>query len=70
MPSTVIELFHYDHRTSTLKIVFRSGNIYAYKEVPEPVYQELKAAGSKGRFFNHHIKNIYPFEHLQKYPKP
>lgn len=70
MPSTVIELFNYNHLTATLKIVFRSGNIYAYKDVPESVYQDLKIAGSKGRYFNHHIKNIYKFEHLQKGPPP
>ena len=65
MPSTVIDLFNYDHRTATLTIVFRSGNVYAYKDVPEHIYLEFKEASSKGRYFNHEIKNRFVFEQLQ-----
>lgn len=64
MPSTVIEHFSYDQASSTLKITFRSGNVYAYKKVPQKVYDELKAAGSKGGYFNRFIKYSYEFEHL------
>ncbi|HEY0177393.1 MAG TPA: KTSC domain-containing protein [Pedobacter sp.] len=45
-------------------MTFRSGNIYVYKDVPQKVYSDLKIAGSKGRYFNHYIKNRYAFEHL------
>lgn len=64
MPSTVIDLFNYDHHTATLKIIFRSGNAYAYKNVPEEVFAGLKAAPSKGQYFNSHIKHKYAFNHL------
>jgi len=65
MPSTVIDLFNYNHKTATLRIVFRSGNVYAYKDVPEEVYNEFKLAPSKGKYFNQSIKNKFTFEHLR-----
>jgi hypothetical protein len=68
MPSTVIDHFSYDEINTTLKITFRSGNIYVYKDVPQKVYSDLKIAGSKGRYFNHYIKNRYTFEHLAADP--
>jgi len=64
MPSTVIDLFNYDHRSATLRIVFRSGNVYAYKGVPEEVYNEFKKAPSKGKYFNQAIKHLFAFEQL------
>jgi hypothetical protein len=32
--------------------------------VPEPIYQALLAAQSKGRYFNHHIRDAYPTKRL------
>lgn len=61
MPSTVIKNFEYDPATSTLRVIFISGTIYDYKNVPESVYYSMKAATSKGSFLNQHIKNHYAF---------
>lgn len=63
MPSTVIEHFSYDVDTAALTITFLSGNVYVYQRVPEKIYKNLRAAGSKGRYFNHFIKNKFSFEH-------
>lgn len=68
MPSTVIEHFTYDPEQLTLKITFRSGNVYVYKQVPEYIYEELQIAGSKGQYFNNFIKNIYDYERLTVLP--
>ena len=62
MPSSVIRSFSYDKRTRVLQIIFVSGMVYHYKEVPEGVYQNLKSAGSRGSYFNRHIKDNYTFE--------
>ncbi|KAA9038572.1 KTSC domain-containing protein [Ginsengibacter hankyongi] len=62
MPSSVIKNIIYDVTSSTLRIVFVSGMIYDYKDVPESVYQSLKSSGSKGTYLNKHIKNNYHFE--------
>ena len=61
MPSTVIRWFAYDAGRQTLTITFRSGRVYRYEKVPQVIYGEMKAAFSKGEFFNTHIRDRYPF---------
>jgi len=62
MPSSVVHRMHYDPKKQVLTIVYISGNVYDYRNVPEAVYLDMKAALSKGEFLNHHIKGKYPFE--------
>ncbi|HEX8087765.1 MAG TPA: KTSC domain-containing protein [Blastocatellia bacterium] len=47
----------YDYDTQTLEIEFKGGSIYRYPNVPESIYAGLMNAGSKGGYFNSHIKN-------------
>jgi hypothetical protein len=61
MPSTVIRSFRYDADRQELNIVFQSGRSYAYAGVPERTYAALKAALSKGEFFNRRIRGKFPF---------
>jgi len=65
MPSTVVAHYVYDRETSSLKITFTSGKVYNYKNVPEQIYQAMKASFSKGIFFNRHIKDKYEFEKVE-----
>lgn len=62
MPSTVISSIEYDPEQEVLTIVFRSGKIYYYKNVPQKVYIELRSSRSKGRFLNQSIKGNYQYE--------
>ena len=62
MPSTVISQYSYDPAKQVLRVVFVSGLIYNYKNVPQEVYNEMKMSFSKGTYLNKHIKGIYPFE--------
>ncbi|WP_029277937.1 KTSC domain-containing protein [Pedobacter borealis] len=66
MPSSVIKYFSYDAATETLKIIFVTDMIYQYKKVPEKIYKMLKASGSKGRYFNRHIKDKFKFQKLEE----
>ena len=66
MPSSVIKYFSYDAATETLKIIFVTDMIYQYKEVPEKIHKMLKASGSKGRYFNRHIKDKFKFQKLEE----
>lgn len=50
--------------TGTLRVRFLTGAIYAYKDVPESVYQGLLAAPSAGQYLVSHIKNKYSFTKL------
>ncbi|QDW24613.1 KTSC domain-containing protein [Pedobacter sp. KBS0701] len=66
MPSSVIKYFSYDTATETLKIIFVTGMVYLYKNVPGKIYEMLKASGSKGRYFNSKIKDKYKFQKLEE----
>lgn len=62
MPSTVIADMAYDPDTQTLSVWFRpSGRRYDYLEVPAVEYDALRHSPSKGRYFNAHIRDSYPF---------
>ncbi|RZJ47856.1 MAG: KTSC domain-containing protein [Flavobacterium sp.] len=66
MPSSVINHFIYDVATKSLTITFVTKMVYVYKNVPLRTFNMLKASGSKGRFFNFHIKNKFKFEKLDE----
>jgi hypothetical protein len=61
MPSTVIRSYRYDPRRRALDIVFQTKRRYTYEHVPEETYKAMKAAFSKGAFFNRHIRDRFPF---------
>jgi len=64
MPSTVIRHFAHDPATRQLTVTFTTGRIYVYEDVPDAVAAGLRAAGSKGSFFNSQIRNVYPCREL------
>lgn len=65
MPSSVVAAIRYDEKTSKLRVIFQSGNIYDYLKVPEKVYDEMRKASSKGEFLNKEIKPNYEFEKIR-----
>ena len=65
MPSTVIRRFDYDSPSRSLDVEFVTGRRYRYHAVPEEVAQAFRAAFSKGRFFNAHIRDSYAFSELE-----
>ncbi|WP_316826924.1 KTSC domain-containing protein [Pedobacter miscanthi] len=66
MPSSVIKHFSYNTDQKTLKIMFITDMVYLYKNVPERIFKLLKASGSKGRYFNAHIKDKFKFQKLEE----
>ncbi len=44
---------------STLHILFNSGGLYAYYNVPESVYNGLMNASSHGKYFHANIRGRY-----------
>jgi hypothetical protein len=65
MPSSVVLHTSYKRDTATLKITFVSGLVYEYKNVPEEIYNAMIASGSKGIYFNRHIKGQYEFKKMK-----
>lgn len=59
--STTMASAGYEPKRRRLEIEFCTGKIYQYLHVPERVYLELMTAESKGKYFNYHIKDRYPF---------
>lgn len=69
MPSAAISRIVYEPERQTLSVWFReSGELYRYYDVPPRVYDAFRKAMSKGRFFNAHIKDRYPFQHMSGDP--
>lgn len=56
--STVLSI-GYEPSSNTLEVEFKSG-VYQYYNVPEPIYQQLMASDSKGKFMHAYIKPAYP----------
>jgi hypothetical protein len=65
MPSSVVRAIKYDEPSHTLRVVYLSGNIYEYKEVPLSVYEKMRSATSKGTFLNTKIKGHYDFQKIK-----
>ncbi|HEY8955686.1 KTSC domain-containing protein [Chitinophaga sp.] len=65
MPSSVVAHMIYDADKRTLRIIFVSGMVYDYKDVPETVYLAMKSSGSKGIYLNKYIKGHYDFEKIK-----
>jgi hypothetical protein len=61
MPSTIIRSFRYLPDTSELDVLFTTGRRYVYSGVPPEAASAFRAAFSKGRHFNGHIRGRYPY---------
>jgi hypothetical protein len=53
--------FDYSNETHVLIVEFKNGARYNYYDVPETVFEGLKAASSKGQFLAQNVKNIYRY---------
>lgn len=65
MPSKVIRRFHYAADRNELTIEFTTGRRQLYSLVPEQEVQAMRAAFSKGRYFNLNIRDHYPCREIE-----
>jgi len=63
--SSMIYAVGYDEETQILEVVFNSGGIYRYFDVPKEVYEGLLAAESKGRYMRANVIDLYPYEQVR-----
>jgi KTSC domain len=54
----------YDQESSTLEVLFRSGGLYQYFNVPSQEHQALMAASSHGGYLNEFIKGRYRYARI------
>jgi hypothetical protein len=57
--STAIRAVGYEPTTQRMKIAFVEGHTYDFCRVPEHIFTGLLRSGSKGRYYNDHIKDRY-----------
>lgn len=62
--STAISEIDYDAGRAKLLVRFMSGERYVYVGVPGEVHRSFLEADSKGRFFQLHVRDRYPFNKL------
>jgi hypothetical protein len=62
--STNVASLGYDAQSETLEVEFLNGSIYQYFNVGLDLYEQLKAAPSKGQFLNTYIRNAYPYSRV------
>lgn len=62
--STAISEIDYDAERAKLLVRFMSGERYVYVGVPGEVHRSFLEAASKGRFFQLHVRDRYPFNRL------
>lgn len=65
LDSTSLSAARYQKKRSMLELEFCDGSIYRYLPVPEPRYEELLRAESKGRYFNLHIRKNFVWERIR-----
>lgn len=63
--SSLLAKVAYDNQRAILQVEFRDGALYLYLGVPIQTYQDLLRANSKGAYFNHHIRSVFPHAMLR-----
>jgi KTSC domain len=64
--SSVLQAAAYAESRALLYLLFRSGEVYRYFDVPQGQYQEFLAADSKGRYFGRNIRGRFRYERMRR----
>ena len=56
--------FGYDDASHVLTVEFKSGGRYSYFDVPETIFEQMKAARSKGQFLAQYIKSAFRYARI------
>jgi hypothetical protein len=59
--SDVIHAIGHDEETNVLEIIFNTGQIYQYRNVPRTLYEEFLKSDSKGKYFQENIRGEFEF---------
>ena len=65
LSSSMMASAGYDPAGRVLEIVFATGVVYHYFDVPLDVYQDLVDADSQGRFFHTRIRDTFVFQRVE-----
>lgn len=59
--SDVIHAIGYDEDVSVMEVIFNSGQIYQYRNVPRQVFEQFLRAESKGNYFQNNIRDEFDY---------
>ena len=59
--SSNIVRFAYDGQAQVLAVEFKAGSTYNYYDIPERIFDQMKAASSKGQFLAQQVKGHYRY---------
>ena len=59
--SSNIARFAYDEGSMVLTVEFNRGGTYNYYDVPETIFDQMKAAPSKGQFLAQSVKGFFRY---------
>lgn len=59
--SSNIARYRYDINGHVLQVEFKNGGTYNYYDVPQVVFDQMKAAPSKGQFLAQNVKGRYRY---------
>lgn len=59
--SSNIARFAYDEGNGVLVVEFLKGGTYNYYDVSRDIFEQMKAASSKGQFLARNIKGVYRY---------
>lgn len=65
MPSSVVHHFIYFPDTEILRIIYQSGAVYDYFDVPSRIVENFGKAKSKGSFLNKVIKPGFKYNKVK-----
>lgn len=66
LSSENIQDMEYDTEKHLLVIIFKkNGRKYQYYQVPIQIWNGIKAAESKGKYFNAEIRDVFPFKEIK-----
>jgi hypothetical protein len=66
LDSSALAWVRYVPEQCVLEVGLQNGRNYDYFDVPPEIYSELLAAESKGRYYNHHIRNEFEFNEVRQ----
>jgi hypothetical protein len=64
--SSALQAAAYAEGQALLYLLFGSGEVYRYFDVPQWQYQEFLAADSKGRYFGRNIRGRFRYERMRR----
>ena len=56
----------YDETTHEMRVIFKTGETYAYRNVPKSIYTELLKSDSKGAYLKTHVIDVFPYRHIRR----